>query len=175
MKISISTNTGITFEVAGDDAETVEAAVRAVARVIVREQRVTELRHRAGTKPRPTVVGSMDNHPRPAGVFTGTQALNAIQFETWKFLLDNDTETGVHLSAVARALSITDGAAGSRCSTLVKRGYASRVREGYYRAIKQSALVQLVENAVANQRAERNAVPTPRDVAEACSKSGGTQ
>ena len=61
--------------------------------------------------------------------------LNEIQLKTWSYLVDNDTETGVHLSDIARHLGIKKDNACWWCQTLLKAGYAQRVSRGYYRAL----------------------------------------
>ena len=62
--------------------------------------------------------------------------LNDLQYATWEFLVDNDTPGGVHLTAVARGLGISDTAAGCRLRRLQMMGYTSRVSVGRYRALE---------------------------------------
>lgn len=61
--------------------------------------------------------------------------LNEIQFKTWSYLVDNDSDTGVHISAIARHLGIKKDNACWWCQTLLQKGYAMRVSRGYYRAL----------------------------------------
>lgn len=60
--------------------------------------------------------------------------LNTAQYELWSWMVENDTPSGIHLSAIARHVGCTNGAANQRAITLMKLGAAERVRQGYYRA-----------------------------------------
>lgn len=62
-------------------------------------------------------------------------AMNKWEYETYCYLVDHDCEEGVAIDAMHRALDITNGAAYTRCATLVKRGHAKRVGRGRYKAI----------------------------------------
>lgn len=61
--------------------------------------------------------------------------LNAAQFKVWSYLVDNDSEIGVHIAAVARHVGIKKDNSSWWCQTLVRMGYAKRVSRGYYRAL----------------------------------------
>lgn len=65
----------------------------------------------------------------------GGSDLNKLQYETWTWLIENDRNNGVHHSAMARFMGITEKAASQRLMTLRRLGYAKRVGAGKYRAI----------------------------------------
>ena len=54
---------------------------------------------------------------------------------TYDYLIDNDSELGIHLSAVAENFGITSGAAGQRIHKLIRHGLAERVSSGVYRGV----------------------------------------
>ena len=65
--------------------------------------------------------------------------LNADQYATWSWLVDNDCPGGVHFHALSRYLGISKAAAGCRIRRLVPIGYAARVSSGHYRATEPAA------------------------------------
>ena len=83
---------------------------------------------------RSTVVGSLDSHPRPAGALNGTLSLNAIHYETWSYMVDNDSPAGLHVRALASGLGCSAHAIQKRMTQLMKQGYVKRVGKGVYRA-----------------------------------------
>lgn len=64
----------------------------------------------------------------------GGTDLNALQYESWTWLIENDNEYGVHFTAMARTMRITEKAASQRLARLATMGYAERVGAGKYRA-----------------------------------------
>ena len=80
--------------------------------------------------------------PRPepvraeyASTIPGTASMTDIWYKTWVFLVDNDHDRGVSVSAISRHFGCSDSAAHSRLMKLVKNGYAKRVSRGFYRAL----------------------------------------
>jgi hypothetical protein len=64
-----------------------------------------------------------------------TSELNQTDYETWTYLVEHDSERGVHYQAFARAMGITDKIAHNRLYRLKGKGYAVfGDMRGYYRA-----------------------------------------
>jgi hypothetical protein len=63
-------------------------------------------------------------------------SLNQVQYETWAWLVEHDCEDGIHFTAFARALGITEKAAHNRFYRLKEAGYAYTLglSRGRYRA-----------------------------------------
>jgi len=143
VRITVNTDGSVTLEVQPGDDETQIMKVAGVwgAQASRQTPSIPALR--------PKVVGTFDFTKRPAGVFTGTEHLNQKFYDTWACLVDHDRPDGIHLSAVARALSISDMAAGTRLARLTQRGYATRVSKGCYRAVDPNAGV--VPNKVGDE------------------------
>lgn len=59
--------------------------------------------------------------------------LNAVQFELWEYLVDNDCEAGIPIAAVARHFNDSESKMGQRLVRLCDTGYAYRVGRGRYR------------------------------------------
>jgi hypothetical protein len=69
------------------------------------------------------------------GQASKTVSLNPLQFEAWNWMVDNDSEDGIHYSALARGLDITNKSAQQRMIKLVSKDLAYRCGErGRYRA-----------------------------------------
>jgi hypothetical protein len=64
----------------------------------------------------------------------GTGGLNALQYSTWEYLVTNDCESGVTVSAMAHDKGISVKASSQRMMTLANLGYARKVGTGKYRA-----------------------------------------
>lgn len=75
------------------------------------------------------------NSVQYASTIPGTASMSDIWYKTWVFLVDNDHDRGVAVSAVSRHFGCSDSAAHSRLMKLVKNGYAKRVSRGFYRAL----------------------------------------
>jgi hypothetical protein len=52
--------------------------------------------------------------------------LTPVYYDTWRYVCENDTGNGVHLSAVSRDLGINNSTAGSRMGKLVDKGFLRR-------------------------------------------------
>lgn len=66
---------------------------------------------------------------------TNPVSLNQLQYEAWNWMVDNDSEDGIHFSAMARGLEITEKAAHQRMTRLAAKDFAYRCGErGRYRA-----------------------------------------
>jgi hypothetical protein len=63
--------------------------------------------------------------------------LNDCQSETYDWLVSNDIESGIHISALARELGISKEAASNRLQRLSEMGFARRVGGGKYRAVTE--------------------------------------
>lgn len=70
-----------------------------------------------------------------ASTIPGTAHMSDIWYKTWVFLVDNDNDRGVAVSAISRHFGCSDSAAHSRVMKLVKNGFAKRVSRGFYRAL----------------------------------------
>lgn len=66
---------------------------------------------------------------------TGSAELNQPLYETWEYLCEHDSEYGLHIAGVARALGINDKACSYRLRTLRDMGFAEVVTRGKYRAV----------------------------------------
>lgn len=64
----------------------------------------------------------------------GGNDLNTLQYETWTWLIENDSEHGIHFTSMARTMRVSEKAASQRLMRLVSMGYAERVAAGKYRA-----------------------------------------
>jgi hypothetical protein len=63
--------------------------------------------------------------------------LSDMQGATYDWMIAHDKDQGIHISSIARAFSISNGAAGQRCYQLVKDGFATKICNGRYRAVTQ--------------------------------------
>lgn len=80
-------------------------------------------------------IREIQNTPSPQdSSHDGGNDLNGLQYAAWTWLIENDNEHGVHFTAMARAMRITEKAASQRCTRLMNMGYAERVGAGKYRA-----------------------------------------
>jgi hypothetical protein len=70
---------------------------------------------------------------KKTAIAEGGSSLNEVQFETWEWLCENDSENGATPFAYAKAKGLSVGVASNRLSTLVKLGYATRLGRGHYR------------------------------------------
>jgi hypothetical protein len=123
MKLRINSDGSMEFDVDSlVDAVALAQAARGTAPV---QQQIIEQE-----SDRPTQLGNNFTRSHP-----GAADMNDVSYKTWVFLVDNDNEVGVHLSAVGRHFGITPSAAQARCTKLMHLGHAKRVRTGYYRAL----------------------------------------
>lgn len=65
-------------------------------------------------------------------------SLNDIQGATYDWMVLHDKDQGIHISAIARAFGISNGAAGQRCYQLVKDGFATKICNGRYRPVVEA-------------------------------------
>jgi DNA-binding MarR family transcriptional regulator len=63
--------------------------------------------------------------------------LNDCQSQTYDWLVSNDVDSGIHISAVARQFGISKDAASNRLQRLSEMGFARRVGGGKYRAVTE--------------------------------------
>ena len=81
------------------------------------------------------VVRELQRTPEEAAAEKRPVELNDIQGATYDWMVAHDKEQGIHISAIARAFTISNGAAGQRCYQLVKDGFATKVCNGRYRPV----------------------------------------
>jgi len=80
------------------------------------------------------LIREIQNIPTQETRDEGGRDLNGVQYAAWTWLIENDQDRGVHYTAMARDMSLTEKAASQRIMTLVRLGYAERVGSGTYRA-----------------------------------------
>ena len=80
------------------------------------------------------LIREIQNVPAPESRNEGGNDLNALQYAAWTWLIENDIESGVHFTAMARDIGVTEKAASQSLMRLVSFGYAERVGAGKYRA-----------------------------------------
>lgn len=78
-------------------------------------------------------ANSIKTAERSKRIEKGTE-LNAVLFDLWDYLADNDCDRGIPINAVARHFDIKQGCANQRLCRLVDFDYAFRVGQGRYRA-----------------------------------------
>jgi len=61
--------------------------------------------------------------------------LNDKQYETWSAILQMDKGNGVHYTALARRLKVSNTSMSGRLFRLSKLGYVRRIRQGVYQAV----------------------------------------
>jgi hypothetical protein len=97
---------------------------------------IREIQRTHQNSPEPEVEEPVIEAPKKTGkrgkVFGSD--LNSLQYNTWTWLIEHDTEAGVHFTAMARDMEITEKAATQRLARLAVLGYAERVGAGKYRA-----------------------------------------
>lgn len=126
MKVRINPDGSMEFDV--DSVEDAAALVRvATGRRRGRSSRAVSKETPTAKLPLEVPLKVEDNRNNPE--------LNTMQFKVWSYLVDNDSDNGVHIAAVARHIGIKKDNASWWCQTLVKLGYAKRVLRGYYRPL----------------------------------------
>jgi hypothetical protein len=114
MKISIKPDGEILMDTNGSTPAEVAGTILSIQR---------ELREQAKAE------AAQADRERTAPVELGT-----IMSELWEWLVDNDTEKGVHIQAVANHFHISKENASQRCQRLMSEGHATRVAQARYRA-----------------------------------------
>jgi len=140
LKVTVNAKGDVTLDISNGEAQAALDFIRALQS----EQRIAlqanpfQGRQRVTLEvddPKPQALQPISKGTRP-GVHTPHDgALNRSQYDAWEYLAENDCEVGVHLNALGRHLNISSSAAGQRCYTLIKLGYARRVAMGRYRAL----------------------------------------